>query len=188
MEMGMKAQEALDRLMEGNRKFIQATTHQTDVSLPVREGLVKEGQHPFATVISCSDSRVIPEHVFMCGLGDIFCVRTAGNTIGPGELASALYGCEHLGTQLLMVMGHTGCGAVASAIESDDHGPLAPILGKVEQAIGDERDPYAATVANARASVRDLRENPELSHLVGEGKLTILAAVFHTDSGEVELL
>jgi carbonic anhydrase len=186
--MPEKAHAALARLVEGNRKFVEERAFGADLSTARVARLAADGQHPFATVIACSDSRVVPEHLFMCGLGDIFCIRTAGNTIGPGELASAVYGSAHLGAGLLVVLGHTGCGAVRAALETGEHGALEPVLGKIRAAIGDERDPEAASVANVRAGVDTLRIQPDLARLEAAGALAIAGALYHTDTGVVEFL
>ena len=183
-----RARVALARLVEGNRKFVAEMPFDADLSAARVTQLAADGQHPFATVIACSDARVAPEHLFRCGLGDIFCIRTAGNTIGPGELASAVYGSAHLGAPLLVVLGHTGCGAVGAALEPGDHGALEPILGKIRAAIGDERDPHAASVANVRAGIDTLRAQTDLARLETVGALAIIGALYHTDTGAVTLL
>ena len=101
------AEEALRRLVEGNRIYVEALDHERDLSQERIADLFENGQRPFACVITCADSRVVPEHVFMTGLGELFVIRVAGNVVGPIELASAVYACEHLHTRLLLVLGHT---------------------------------------------------------------------------------
>ena len=105
------AGEALQRLREGNRIYVEALDHERDLSPERIADLFENGQRPFACVITCADSRVVPEHIFMTGLGELFVIRVAGNVVGPIELASAVYACEHLHTRLLLVLGHTHCGA-----------------------------------------------------------------------------
>ena len=111
------AEEALRRLVEGNRIYVEALDHERDLSQERIADLFENGQRPFACVITCADSRVVPEHVFMTGLGELFVIRVAGNVVGPIELASAVYACEHLHTRLLLVLGHTHCGAIKAALD-----------------------------------------------------------------------
>lgn len=183
----VSADEALARLKRGNRRYLEAHTAAGDVSSDLVERLFHEGQTPYAVVIACADSRVVPEHMFMCGLGEIFCIRTAGNTVGQAELASAVYACDHLGAKLLVVLGHTHCGAVGAAIEGEHHGAVAHLTRQIAEAIGDETDPYAASVLNVREGLRRLRANGELVALQKDG-LRIMGAVYHTHSGVVDFL
>ena len=118
------AEEALRRLVEGNRIYVEALDHERDLSQERIADLFENGQRPFACVITCADSRVVPEHVFMTGLGELFVIRVAGNVVGPIELASAVYACEHLHTRLLLVLGHTHCGAIKAALDGEA-GPVA---------------------------------------------------------------
>lgn len=143
------AEEALRRLVEGNRIYVEALDHERDLSQERIADLFENGQRPFACVITCADSRVVPEHVFMTGLGELFVIRVAGNVVGPIELASAVYACEHLHTRLLLVLGHTHCGAIKAALDGEA-GPVAAITERIVAALGDVRDPYEASVANAR--------------------------------------
>ena len=135
------AEEALRRLVEGNRIYVEALDHERDLSQERIADLFENGQRPFACVITCADSRVVPEHVFMTGLGELFVIRVAGNVVGPIELASAVYACEHLHTRLLLVLGHTHCGAIKAALDGEA-GPVAAITERIVAALGDVRDPY----------------------------------------------
>ena len=110
------AEEALRRLVEGNRIYVEALDHERDLSQE--------------RIITCADSRVVPEHVFMTGLGELFVIRVAGNVVGPIELASAVYACEHLHTRLLLVLGHTHCGAIKAALDGEA-GPVAAITERI---------------------------------------------------------
>ena len=134
------AEEALRRLVEGNRIYVEALDHERDLSQERIADLFENGQRPFACVITCADSRVVPEHVFMTGLGELFVIRVAGNVVGPIELASAVYACEHLHTRLLLVLGHTHCGAIKAALDGEA-GPVAAITERIVAALGDVRDP-----------------------------------------------
>lgn len=182
---------ALARLKRGNAEFMAARLAEGDVSPELRKRLYGEGQRPFACVIACSDSRVMPEAAFSCGLGQLFCVRTAGNTVGASELASVVYACEHLGVRLVVLMGHTGCGAVEAALHGGESGAVAALTQPIARAVGDEHDPVAASVLNVRAGVARLRADAQLAPLcdgAGEDGLRILGALYHTDTGRVEFL
>lgn len=181
------AREALARLREGNRIYLEALDHKRDLSPERIRDLFENGQRPFATVITCADSRVVPEHIFMAGLGELFVIRVAGNVVGPVELASAEYACEHLHTRLLLVLGHTHCGAIKAALDGEA-GPVAAVTDRIAAAIGDVSDPYEASVLNAQAAIDDLRRSPQLSRLEREGELSLRTAVYHTHCGKVDFL
>ena len=179
--------EALQRLKEGNRIYVEALDHERDLSPERIRDQFERGQKPFATVITCADSRVVPEHIFMAGLGELFVVRVAGNVVGPLEAASAVYACAHLHTRLLLVLGHTHCGAIKAALEGEA-GPVAPLTERIATAIGNERDPYQASVRTAQAAMADLRSVDELAALERQGDLAIAGAIYHTHCGVVDFL
>ena len=181
------AAEALQRLREGNRIYVEALDHERDLSPERIADLFENGQRPFACVITCADSRVVPEHIFMTGLGELFVIRVAGNVVGPIELASAVYACEHLHTRLLLVLGHTHCGAIKAALDGEA-GPVVAITERIAAALGEVRDPYEASVANARAAAAELAASPELTLLVAEHDLDIRVAIYHTHCGVVDFL
>lgn len=106
------AADALSKLKAGNRIYMEALDHERDLSPARIQELFECGQEPFACVITCSDSRVMPEHIFMAGLGELFVIRAAGNVLDAAGLASVIYACEHLHTKLVLVLGHTHCGVV----------------------------------------------------------------------------
>ena len=181
------ADAALRRLVEGNRIYVEALDHERDLSPERIADLFENGQRPFACVITCADSRVVPEHIFMTGLGELFVIRVAGNVVGPIELASAVYACEHLHTRLLLVLGHTHCGAIKAALDGEE-GSVAAITERIAAALGDVRDPYEASVANARAAAAELAASPELARLAAEHDLDIRVAIYHTHCGVVDFL
>ena len=188
----VSADEALARLKQGNADYLESHRNHGDISPERIEELFHEGQAPFATVIACADSRVVPEHIFMTGLGELFTIRVAGNIMGSMVVASSLYACEHLNTKLLVVLGHTHCGAIESAMQyrsaSFTKGALVPLLKMVAASIGDATDPREAAVANINAGVAALKSVPEIAHLVETANLRIVPALYHTHSGEVEFL
>ena len=184
----LSSQEALERLAHGNHDFLTLRQHKLDTSLERITELFEYGQSPFAIVLTCSDSRVVPEHMFMASLGDLFTIRVAGNVVGSSELASAVYACAHLHVKLLLVLGHTHCGAVEAAMEDSAEGCVTALTDKIAQAIGDERDPYRASVLNTRASMKALAANEELARLAAQDGLLIKGAIYHTHSGKVDFL
>ncbi len=131
-----------EELLKKNQEFIKSA----DKTL-LKE-LVK-GQHPSVCVLCCSDSRVIPEEIFSSTLGDIFTIRSAGNVINTGELASLEYAIEHLHIKLIVVLGHTHCGAVHASIHDEKGEYLDPILDKIKDNILDEHDEVKASKMNA---------------------------------------
>ncbi len=179
-ETKITADEALERLKEGNERFL-ATGAVGDFSPELREETRVHGQHPYAIILTCSDSRVVPESIFGAGLGELFVIRVAGNVIGDHQLGSIEYAAEHLGSPLVVVMGHTNCGAVGAAITDPPMaGFVKTITDEILKAVGDEKDDYAACCLNVRNSVKKIRES-----LKG---LPAVGAVYHLEDGKVEFL
>lgn len=168
----------LKRLEAGNQRYLSAERYFGDISPEKRRQTAESGQSPFAAVVACSDSRVIPEAIFDCGIGEIFTIRTAGNTIGEHELGSILYAVRHLHVGLVVVLGHTCCGAVAAAISgcSEDH--IRALTDAVKSNIGIECDPKAAAILNAKAGAEYIKA------YVDEG-VQVKAALYDTKTGEV---
>ena len=183
-----KAYDAITQLMYGNASDLSAKVSGSDISPALRERLHDEGQKPIAVILTCSDSRVVPEDIFMCGLGELFVVRVAGNVADEAQIASVVYAVEHLGVPLVMVLGHTHCGAVTAVMEGCEDESLAPLTSQIAEAIEGESDLERACCLNALASVERLREVPELMELEDAGKLTMLAALYHIGSGRIEML
>ena len=134
-------------LEQGNKVFIDLINNNEELKSK-RDNLVN-GQHPETLVITCSDSRVVPEMIFNCSLGDIFVIRTAGNVINEGELATVEYAIEHLKVKRIIVLGHTHCGAVHASIHKEKGRYLDPILKRIEYNIGDIVDEVEASRVNA---------------------------------------
>ncbi|MCQ2508765.1 MAG: carbonic anhydrase, partial [Dorea sp.] len=156
-----------------------------DESPEIRIKTCNEGQFPYAIVITCSDSRVIPEDIFSAGIGELFTIRVAGNVIDNHELGSIEYASGHLGTKLVVVLGHTHCGAVGAAISSDPDGFVKTITDQIKAAIGDEKDDYKAGCLNVKNSLRVIREKLNLKE---EDEIQVVGAMYHIDSGIVEFI
>lgn len=206
--------DPLATLREGNERFISSKTIHPHQDMATVEAL-KAGQKPFAIIVSCSDSRVTPELVFDQGLGDLFSIRTAGNVMSDYEEGSIEYAAEHLGTKLIVVMGHQGCGAVKAFLDyaedrdnernhhgngANEHSEIAghikAIVDKMaseeeeNEVLAEEGEHYEkAVIANVINGVKQLRKSdPILAKMYKEGKVNIVGAVYRIDNGKVEFL
>ena len=176
----ISAQAALRRLKKGNAVYLDSTTASGDVSLKTRVETCQHGQKPFAVIVACSDSRVVPEFVFSVGLGELFVVRVAGNVIDNNQLGSIQYAVEHLGCNLVVVLGHTHCGAVAAAL-ADNSGFVKCITDEIKHAIAGVTDATNAAVLNVKhsvAKIKKLLKTPEGVEVVG--------ALYRTENGAVD--
>ena len=185
----MDSNEALKMLKEGNARFVSGKPSAKDFSAQ-RKSLVS-GQKPFAIILACSDSRVAPEHIFDAGLGGIFVIRTAGNIADAVALGSIEYAAEHLGTPLLVVMGHESCGAVGAACSSD-HAPgnIDSIVKMLAEPVkSGNREPSKVVSENVLCVIANARKKSGIiSHLEHESKLKIAGAVYSLQTGEVSYL
>lgn len=181
----LAATEAMDKLKKGNEAYLSATVSTGDISPKIRQKTCDEGQTPYAIIITCSDSRVIPESIFMAGIGELFTIRVAGNVIDNHQLGSVEYAADHLGCSLVVVLGHTNCGAVGATMSSEPSGFVKYITDEIRAAIGDEKDAYKACCLNVARSVARIQEGLKLSVT---DKLKVCGAVYHIDSGRVEFL
>lgn len=181
----LPASEALAKLKEGNARYLDVASNPGDVSAALRKKTCDEGQAPYAIIITCSDSRVIPESIFTAGIGELFVIRVAGNVMDHHQLGSVEYAADHLGSNLVVVMGHTHCGAVGAAVTSDPSGFVKYITDEIRRAIGDEKDELKACRLNVERSVSVIKEQ---LHLTEESSLKVCGAVYHIDSGRVEFL
>lgn len=185
-------------LMDGNKRFVTGKTNSPDLSAARKKDLVS-GQKPSAIVVTCSDSRVAPEHIFNQGLGDIFVIRTAGNVLDPVALGSIEYAAEHLHTRLLVIMGHEQCGAVAAAmsVSGKPEGNIGAILAKIMPAVEKAKATGGTKADIMNKAIREniilshnviLKQSPILKHLAETGELQVVEAVYHLGSGKVEVL
>jgi len=181
----LSSSEALKKLKEGNALYVSADTFHSDVSSKTLEHFAKNGQEPYAIIITCSDSRVIPERIFHAAIGDLFTIRVAGNVIDDHQLGSIEYAAGHLGTKLVVVLGHTGCGAVHAAINHDPSGFIKYITDEIKRAIGKEKDDYKASLLNVEQSVRTIESSLEIQKDEEEG-LRVIGAIYRIEDGTVE--
>ena len=193
--MNSENEKVLERLNKGNEIYVQNNTNAGDVSLEIRKQTANEGQHPYAIVITCSDSRVIPDAIFSAGIGELFVIRVAGNVLDNHQLGSIEYAFSHLDANVIVMLGHTKCGAVSAAQQaiSGAHGEHAGadkfikyILEDITEAIGNETDDYKATVLNVKHGVKII-ENAFHDHPdIEDGELDVLGAVYDIETGKVE--
>jgi carbonic anhydrase len=188
--------EALARLKAGNERFVTNQRVIHDLMEQVKE--TAGGQKPFATIVGCIDSRVVPELIFDQGIGSLFSVRVAGNVISEDVLASLEFACTVADTRLIIVKGHTRCGAVESACLSDGTEPgylpqliakIAPSIAAAKQKLGDEITPELkdkVSKLNVLHSVAEIREkSPVLKKLEEEGTIKIIGARYDVSTGVV---
>ena len=193
-EQVTSAAQAKELLETGNRRFVESLAAVKDMGENRRKQLVK-GQQPFAVIVSCSDSRVPPELVFDQALGDLFVVRTAGNVVDPVTIGSVEYAVEHLKSPLIVVMGHMKCGAVKATVAGGEApGSIGSVVAKIKpsfdkvKATGAVGDVVVEETANenVEATMADLKKSPVIKHLLESGKVSIVGAKYHLDTGKVQ--
>lgn len=182
------ADEAKRRLIAGNEKYVAANNLSIDVSEGVLINAIQYGQKPYAIIITCSDSRVIPEAIFSAGIGELFVIRVAGNVIDSHQLGSVEYAAEHLGTGLIVVLGHDHCGAVDAAMNHEPDGYIKYITDEIVKAIGNEKDEFKACCLNVKHSCEIIERSLQIQNDEKDYGLQVLGAIYHLDSGEVEFL
>lgn len=197
------AAEALQRLREGNQRFVSGVRSVEAMLSHARRDQLVAGQEPFAIILGCSDSRVPAEIVFDQGLGDLFVIRVAGNIVAPSQIGSVEFAAEQFKTRLVVVMGHTHCGAVSATVEEmqrptgEQSLNIKAIVDRIRPSVASfiptelwkQKDELLrqATRANVRASVNQLRHGSEtLEHLIDHEGLVIVGAEYDVETGVVE--
>lgn len=188
------ADQALAKLLSGNEAYLSGSvTPNVDASL--RTDLATNGQHPYAIVITCSDSRVPAELIFNSSLGDIFVIRTAGNVVSDFEIGSVEYGAEHLGSPLVLVLGHTSCGAVTAATEGGEAGGnIQSIVDEIAPSVEKAKDEGAEDVLskaiefNVKNSVDRILSSDIIKELKEEGKVDVVGGVYDINTGAVTII
>ncbi len=176
----ISAEQALEKLKEGNKKYISSTFNPGNISKEIRIETSDHGQHPYAVVVACSDSREIPEAIFTCGIGEIFTVRVAGNVVSECQMGSVEYAVEHLGIQLVVILGHTDCGAVGAALEGHTDGRVGVLTRDIIQAIKAEKDPCKASIRNILFQTEKVqKEFPQIK---------AVPALYNINTGEITWL
>ena len=184
----LTAAEARQRLIEGNQQYLNARTNPGDISQELRHQTAEKGQEPYAIIITCSDSRVIPESIFSAGIGELFVIRVAGNVLDNHQLGSIEYAADHLGTRPIVMLGHTKCGAVGVAIAGHADGFISFITKDISLAIGDEKDDYKASCRNIRHGVQEIRTALKIHPVEHAEGLKVAGAIYDIEKGTVEFL
>lgn len=200
-QLEMSPEKALATLKEGNVRFQKNEKAPRDLMEQVKD--TSTGQYPFATILSCIDSRVSAELVFDQGVGDIFSVRIAGNFVNEDILGSMEFACKLAGTKLVVVLGHTACGAIKGACDHARLGNLSALIQKIEPAVEAVTEPTDASqrnsgniqfvndvaVKNVHMTIDNIREeSPVLAELEAEGAIKIVGAMYDINNGSVTFL
>jgi len=197
--LGLRAnitpQIALEMLKDGNRRFTEKNRYKRDLHKEVNK--TREGQFPFAAILGCIDSRVPSEYIFDAGFGDILNVRVAGNIVNEDVLGSLEYSCYVAGAKLILVLGHTDCGAINAACQQLEMGNITPLLRKIKPAvdmvtqtnISGNIDEDAVAEKNVFNSIDLIMKGSSiLSDMVSKGKILIKGAMYDVTSGKVRFL
>jgi carbonic anhydrase len=195
--------EGLLRLQEGNRRFLSGSGRADILVNEARRKELVNDHNPFAIILGCSDARVPAEIIFDQGLGDLFVIRVAGNIVAPSQIGSVEFAAERFGTKLVVVLGHTGCGAIMATLEelrrpTENHSPnLRSIVDRVRPSVeavfegdapqNDKALEHRAVRANIRASVEQLRHGSQiLERLIDHEGLRVVGAEYDLEKGEVD--
>jgi len=199
-ESPQNVDEIMTMLSEGNQRWVDGAATAPNTSPERRSDVADTGQKPFVTIVTCADSRLPAERIFDRGIGDLFVVRVAGNVMGTSETGTVEYGVGHLKTPLLVVMGHSKCGAVQAAVTNAEvHGSVRALVKQIQPAVervkrnnpnADAKELMTLAIReNVWQSVFDLMKNsPEVRTLVAQGKLKVVGAVYDINSGKVQWL
>jgi len=193
----ISAVDALERLRDGNRRFVDGTINKIELVTQAKRSELAQGQSPFAVIVACSDSRVPVELIFDQGFGNLFVIRVAGNIVAPSQIGSVEFAAAQLGTKLVVVLGHSNCGAIDATLTelAREQSRLSPNLRAIvdrirpalEPLIDDNVSLHEAVVANVRHSVSRLRHGSLLlEQLIERGDLTVVGAEYSIESGAVE--
>lgn len=183
---------ALDLLQKGNERFVSNLKVNRNLLQQINE--TSEGQHPFAVIISCMDSRTSAELIFDQGLGDIFSVRVAGNVINEDIIGSAEFGCKVVGAKIIVVLGHTGCGAITGTLNHVELGKFSSITSKIQRCLPSIQNrlnskddlAHALTIANVKQGMNDLLEGSSiLSEMLKNEEISLVGGLYDVATGQV---
>ncbi len=180
--------DVLHYILDGNQLFLHSDHNSGDVSSLRREKTTIEGQHPYAVIICCSDSRMSPEHIFMAGIGELFVIRNAGNVISDIELASIQFAVDILKAKLVMVLGHTNCGAINASLEDCTIGKFESITKHIKKSLTGNEDAKLAEIKNVIYGVETCMQDPILENATKNNDVKIVGAMYDTYTGKVTLL
>ncbi len=195
----LSADEALERLIAGNQRFVQGEARSSAFRGETLAELA-QAQRPYATVLGCSDSRVPPEWIFDTGLGELFVIRVAGNILSPEISGTLQYAGSYLETPLFVILGHEGCGAITAALATRHEGVqfrsrvqvllanILPGLPEFDPTLSPEEQASRAVESNVRWTVRQILDSPEGRARIAEGRMKIIGAVYEIKTGRVRFL
>jgi len=188
----MTIQESLNRLKEGNARFVADQLNSKLQDSSRRESLL-DGQQPYAIILGCADSRVVPELTFDTGLGELFVVRVAGNVANSSSIASIEYAVAHLGTKLIVVLAHQSCGAVTAAVAGGDNGyNLNHLLSHIIPAIAASKKGASineVAIKNAELTVGELKNRSDIiKNAIDKGDVKVVAAYYNLDTGKIDFI
>ena len=199
----MNPDKALQKLIEGNKRYIEGTADGAELTITTRRQDITDGQNPFAVILGCSDSRVPAELVFNRGLGDLFVIRVAGNIVAPSQIGSVEFACQHFGTRLVVVLGHSHCGAINATVDAltGGSGSLSPNVASIvdlvtpavhpivmsEQYADKDELIHEAMRANVEQSVNELQMRSSiLRDMVNKDQIRIIGAEYSLETGVVD--
>lgn len=195
----LSADEALQRLIEGNQRFVRFEDRHSAFRRETLADLARS-QQPYATILGCSDSRVPPEWIFDTGLGELFVIRVAGNVLSPEIAGTLQYAGSYLETPLFVILGHEGCGAVTAALATKHEGEqyrsrlqllldtIVPGLPDFDPTLSLEEQQSLAVESNVRWTVRQILDSPEGQARMAEGHMKVVGAVYEIETGRVRFL
>lgn len=199
----MNPDKALQKLIEGNKRYIEGTADGAELTITTRRQDITDGQNPFAVILGCSDSRVPAELVFNRGLGDLFVIRVAGNIVAPSQIGSVEFACQHFGTRLVVVLGHSHCGAINATVDAltGGSGSLSPNVASIVDLVTPAVHPivmsekyadkdeliHEAMRANVEQSVNGLQMRSSiLRDMVNKDQIRIIGAEYSLETGVVD--
>lgn len=200
-QAAISPQNALELLKEGNKRFVDKSPADRDLLEQVAQ--TSSGQYPFATILSCIDSRVSAELIFDQGVGDIFSARVAGNIVNEDILGSMEFACKLAGTKIIVVLGHTACGAVKGACDDAKMGNLTELLSKIKPAVNAVAEPSDASArtsanidfvnnvaeTNVRLTMDNIRtQSPVLKEMEDNGEILIVGGIYDINNGVVSYM
>ncbi len=188
----MTIEDVKQRLKNGNERFV-ADSLDGKLQNSSRRETLTSGQEPYAIVLSCADSRVVPELIFDTGMGELFVVRVAGNVANSASIASIEYAVAHCGSQVIVVMGHESCGAVSAAIAGGDNGEhinhLVSFINPALDSVASDASLKDKVISNAKLSSKDLLDkSPIIRKAVEDGSVEIITSYYNIGSGAVEIV
>ena len=183
--MDESPERAMRKLVVGNHIYRDSCRNPADISYGRRTETAKNGQKPYAAILTCSDSRVSPEHIFSAGIGELFVVRTVGNVVGAFEIGSIEYAVQHLRVPLVAVMGHSHCGAVAAALEGHADGYIEAVVREIQLGLCGAATESEAIRNNILHSRQRILQSKIVNDLLETGQLMVVCAEYDIRTGRV---